>query len=112
MDKNPTRYEALIACRDAAGSDSQLARDLNVPQPTMWRWLNQSKQLPAEYVLQAERLYGVSRHHLRPDIYPVEHSPGSVHPHAFMGVDRGQGRVSFQGQAGLKGEAASCSPTA
>jgi DNA-binding transcriptional regulator YdaS (Cro superfamily) len=49
-----------------------MARDLGVPQSTMWRWLNQSKQLPAEYVLKAERLYGVSRHELRPDIYPVE----------------------------------------
>lgn len=67
-----TRYEALIACRNAAGSDSQLGRDLMIPQSTMWRIINQSKQLPAEYVLQAEQLYGVSRHSLRPDIYPVE----------------------------------------
>lgn len=72
MDKQLSRYEALSACRDAAGSESQMARDLGVPQSTMWRWLNQSKQLPAEYVIQAEQLYGVSRHLLRPDIYPVE----------------------------------------
>lgn len=65
-------YEALVACRDAAGSDSQMARDLGVPQSTMWRWLKSSKRLPAEYVLQAEGLYGVSRHYLRPDIYPRE----------------------------------------
>lgn len=93
MDKALTRYEALMACRDAAGSNSQLGRDLEVPTTTIWRWLNQSKQLPAEYVLSAERLYGVSRHVLRPDIYPVEVSgprPG------FIGVDRGIGRVSFQ----------------
>lgn len=72
MDRQFTRYEALTACRDAAGSDSQMARDLDVPQSTMWRWLNQTKQLPAEYVLRAEQIYGVSRHALRPDIYPVE----------------------------------------
>mgnify|MGYP002079703104 FL=1 len=36
----------------------------------MWRWLNQAKELPAEYVLEAERRYGVSRYELRPDIYP------------------------------------------
>lgn len=72
MDIAPTRYEALLACRDKAGSDSQMARDLDVPQSTMWRWINQTKQLPAEFVLQAERLYGVSRHFLRPDIYPIE----------------------------------------
>ena len=72
MDRQMTRYEALKACRDVAGSDSQMARDLGVPQSTMWRWLNQSKQLPAEHVLKAEHLYGVSRHDLRPDIYPIE----------------------------------------
>jgi len=72
MDSELTRYEALIACRDSAGSDSQMARDLGVPQSTMWRWINQTKQLPAEYVLMAERLYRVSRHDLRPDIYPRE----------------------------------------
>lgn len=75
MDNDLTRYEALIACRDCAGSDSQMARDLGVPQSTMWRWLNQTKRLPAEYVLKAEELYGVSRHALRPDIYPVETTP-------------------------------------
>lgn len=71
IDKQ-TRYEALVACRDAAGSDSQMARDLGVAQPTVWRWMRKSKQLPAEYVLTAERLYSVSRHALRPDIYPRE----------------------------------------
>ncbi len=76
MEGNRTRYEALKACRHAAGSDSQMARDLGVPQSTMWRWLNQTKQLPAEHVLKAERLYGVSRHELRPDIYPVERRRG------------------------------------
>src|SRR5690606_23716771 len=72
MDSHLTRYEALIACRDRAGSDSQMGRDLGIPQSTMWRIINSSKQLPAENVLAAERLYGVSRHDLRPDIYPRE----------------------------------------
>jgi DNA-binding transcriptional regulator YdaS (Cro superfamily) len=65
-----TRFEALKKCRDRAGSDSQLARDLSVTQPRVWRWLNQSKQMPPECVLKAEEIYGVSRHDLRPDIYP------------------------------------------
>jgi DNA-binding transcriptional regulator YdaS (Cro superfamily) len=71
MDEDPTPYEALVQCRDRAGSDSQMARDLQVSQPKVWRWINQSKLLPAEYVLTAEDFYGVSRHHLRPDIYPA-----------------------------------------
>lgn len=71
MDEDITPYEALVLCRDKAGSDSQMARDLQVSQPKVWRLINQSKLLPAEYVLAAEALYGVSRHHLRPDIYPA-----------------------------------------
>lgn len=70
MDNRPTPYEALIACREAAGSDSQMARDLGTNQPRIWRIMNSSKRLPAEYVLTAERHYGVLRHYLRPDIYP------------------------------------------
>jgi len=80
-----TRYEALLACRDRAGSISKLGRDLQIPQSTMSRIINQSKQLPAEFVLQAEYLYGVSRHHLRPDIYPVDLPPA---PTRWSGVDR------------------------
>jgi DNA-binding transcriptional regulator YdaS (Cro superfamily) len=73
MNEDMTRYEALVHCRDMAGSDSQMARDLGVTQPRVWRWINQTKQMPAEYVLLAEQVYGVSRHALRPDIYPREH---------------------------------------
>lgn len=62
-------HEALVECREKAGSLSQLARDLGVPQPTMWRWFHQAQRLPAEYVLKAEGLYGVPRHSLRPDLY-------------------------------------------
>ncbi len=64
--------QALKLCVSRAGSQSQVARDLRVAQPTVWHWLNESCRLPAEYVLTAERLYGVSRHELRPDIYPKE----------------------------------------
>lgn len=73
-----------------------MADFFEVSQPTVWRWLNQSKQLPPQHVLAAEAKSGVSRHVLRPDIYPVEvpHAPPAWH-----GVDRGEGRVSFQNGA-------------
>lgn len=111
MDEAPTRYEALIRCRDLAGSDSQMARDLNVSQPKVWRWINQSKQIQAEYVLSAERKYGVSRHILRPDIYPVEHKPVR---HSWTSFDKekfdhihslelNDGIVSFDTPTVLKG---------
>lgn len=50
---------------------------MNVSQAAVWKWLNKACQLPAEYVLKAERLYGVSRHLLRPDIYPVDLLPAA-----------------------------------
>lgn len=87
MERTPTRFEALTACRDAAGSDSQLARDLKVAQPTVWRWMNQTKQMPVDYVLTAERLYGVSKHDLRPDIYPREIMVDQGTEDRFCGID-------------------------
>lgn len=72
MDNVKRQFNALKKCQKAAGSDSQLGRDLGIPQSTMWRIINVYRKLPAEYVLQAEKRYGVSRHDLRPDLYPVE----------------------------------------
>jgi hypothetical protein len=47
-----------------------MARLCGVSQPSVWHWLNESKQLPAEYVLKVEAATNVPRHDLRPDIYP------------------------------------------
>lgn len=99
MIEEMTRYEALIACRDAAGSDSQLARDLGISQPKVWRWVHQSKQLPSEYVLEAERLYGVPRHFLRPDIYPADLGPAPRWHGVDQRVDRFQAAVMARGGA-------------
>lgn len=89
-----TRYEALIRCRDAAGSDSALARELTeanpevpVTQPRVWRWVNQSKQMPGEYVRTAERLYGVPKEDLRPDLYPREAMTDQHVEDRFCGID-------------------------
>lgn len=91
MIKTPTRYEALLAAYEAYGTQAAMAEARGVSQPTVWRWLNQSKQLPAEHVLGVEEDTGVSRHHLRPDIYPVEQT-------RFTGVDQGAGaRPSYSG---------------
>lgn len=70
MLEEMTRYEALIACRDKAGSDSQLARDLGTYQPRVWRMINQSKQMHEDFVLLASELYGIPPFVLRPDLYP------------------------------------------
>lgn len=67
-----SRYEALLLAVDIIRSQQAMADLCEVSQPTVWRWLNQSKQLPAEHVLKVEAETGVSRHLLRPDIYPRE----------------------------------------
>lgn len=70
-----TPLEALQEAERRAGSQSALGRMCKRSQPTVWGWLNEIKQLPAEYVLPVEAGTGVSRHDLRPDIYPREAAP-------------------------------------
>lgn len=53
-----------------AGSQSALARAIGVTQAHIWNWLNRNKKVPASQVIKIEKAVGVSRHDLRPDIYP------------------------------------------
>lgn len=64
---------ALARAVRAAGSQSAFGRLLPRSQSTVFDWLHKNKPLPAEYVLKVERATGISRHELRPDIYPREH---------------------------------------
>lgn len=73
MDEKITPFEALQRSVEVAGSQSALARICQVGQPTIWKWLQSSKRLPAEHVLTVEGATGVHRHLLRPDIYPLSH---------------------------------------
>ena len=83
-----TRFEALQLSLKAFSSQQAMATELGVTQPTVWRWLNQSKQVPAEYVLRVEAATGVSRHDLRPDIYPREEMVDRLQGDRFCGIDR------------------------
>lgn len=67
-----TPFESLLMAIDRAGGQSALGRICKRSQPTVWKWLQSSKRLPAEHVLKVEAATGVSRHWLRPDIYPHE----------------------------------------
>ncbi|WP_294257174.1 YdaS family helix-turn-helix protein [uncultured Sphingomonas sp.] len=58
----------------AAGSQSAFGRWIDRRQSTVFGWLKDGKPLPAEHVLEVERLSGISRHELRPDIYPQDHA--------------------------------------
>lgn len=59
---------------DTLGSQSALARAIGVSQPYVWNWINRSGgQVPAKYILAIENATkgAVSRHDLRPDLYPI-----------------------------------------
>ena len=51
-----------------SGGVTRLAAFLGVKQPSVSKW----NRVPAERCLAVERISGVSRHLLRPDIYPYE----------------------------------------
>lgn len=65
-------HSALIRALDALGSQAALAGLCGVTQPAVWKWVRLHKALPAEHVLKVESATGVSRHDLRPDLYPRE----------------------------------------
>lgn len=54
----------------AVESQKTLAGLLGVTPQAITKWKN--SRIPAERVLDIERVTGVSRHDLRPDIYPRE----------------------------------------
>ncbi|WP_142587807.1 transcriptional regulator [Pseudorhizobium halotolerans] len=62
MDTNPTALERAIS---SVGSASELARRLRVTPAAVLQW----RKVPAERVLEVERISGVSRHDLRPDVF-------------------------------------------
>lgn len=57
-----------------AGGQLALAKKIGTSQPRVWNWLHRDDRIPAEFVLPIERATGVSRHELRPDLYPLEDS--------------------------------------
>ena len=60
-----TDEEALLRAIEIAGGAAQLARDLGVTKQAVHGW----RRCPAARCLDVERITGVSRHDLRPDIY-------------------------------------------
>lgn len=67
-----TQAKALQRAIDNAKSQQALAELLGIKSPSITEW-KRSGRVPATRVLDIERLTGVPRHELRPDIYPVEH---------------------------------------
>lgn len=64
--------EAILKACERAGGQSALARRLGLKsQGSISNWISRGR-IPAEQVLSVERISGVSRHDLRPDLYPRE----------------------------------------
>ena len=100
MDVALTPFEALKGSVDIVGSQSAFARLCGVSQTAVWKWLQSGKRLPAEHVLTVEAETGVSRHLLRPDIYPPAEAvlPPSSEPVVAVAPCG----VAFDRPAGLK----------
>ena len=62
------RDKALQAALEIAGGVSQMARELGVTTQAVSQWTN----APVHQVLKIEKLTGVLRHELRPDVYPPD----------------------------------------
>lgn len=101
MDVETTPFEALKASVEKIGSQSAYARLCGVSQTAVWKWLQSGKRLPAEHVITVEAESGVSRHLLRPDIYPPADAP-AFSPVEAPAVEVGAPIVAFDRRAGMK----------
>lgn len=63
---------AFAAAVEAAGGQSAFERLTGMSQQRISYRLGKGMPLPGEFVLKAEARTGISRHDLRPDIYPRE----------------------------------------
>lgn len=66
--------KAIEKAVERAGGQKALAVMIGTSQSHVWNWINRDCRVTAEFVLPIERATGISRHELRPDIYPVEDS--------------------------------------
>lgn len=58
---------------EKAGGQTALAKICGCTQGAIWQMLNKDDaQLSTQFVLKVEAATGVSRHDLRPDVYPRE----------------------------------------
>lgn len=67
-----TVLQRAIAAEPFNGNQSRFAEAIGTSQQNISNWLRKGSPLPAEYVLRAEQVTGVSRHEWRPDVYPTQ----------------------------------------
>jgi DNA-binding transcriptional regulator YdaS (Cro superfamily) len=66
--------DALKRAYEILGSQRALADAVGIKQPTVHKMLDRGNRVPAEWCLPIEKATDgkVTRHQLRPDLYPVE----------------------------------------
>lgn len=64
----PTMIDIVTKAAEKAGGVVALARELGIKHTALYSW----NRVPAERVLDVERISGISRHALRPDIFGPE----------------------------------------
>lgn len=68
--------DPLKLIRRGYGSLTHLANELGITRGAVAKW----DRIPAERVLEVERVTGISRHQLRPDLYPATDHPSTPQP--------------------------------
>lgn len=61
--------DAVERAIKAAGTASALAKALKISEQAVSQWRRGERPVPANRVLDVERITGVSRHELRPDVF-------------------------------------------
>jgi DNA-binding transcriptional regulator YdaS (Cro superfamily) len=90
MPDSSSPLQALQQATKVVGGQAALGRLCGVVQPSVWGWLNRIGRLPAEHVLKVEAATGISRHDLRPDIYPRDAVPPTVPGSGIAGSGAGR----------------------
>lgn len=89
---NPALRRALA---EFGNNQSRFAAAIGTSQQLVSYWLKTGKPIPAEFVLKTEEVTGVSRHMLRPDIYPPDEGP--LLPHGKL--DNGEWPIAAAGKS-------------
>jgi hypothetical protein len=71
MSTHPVPCTGLAAAVDAAGTMADLARRLGISRAAVAQW----RKVPAERLVEVERVTGVSRAILRPDLFGPSDPP-------------------------------------
>ena len=69
LNKGMSDARAVVEAVERAGGMSELARKIGVSPQAVWKWLYVQGRVPATRVLEVERVSGVPREQLRPDVF-------------------------------------------